>query len=68
VLSKNIPSLVQQQNLEEAKKWTAEWNMSVEDIMASQDEKFSKAVVALSLNLSLVGGGGGGGVLEKNWC
>jgi hypothetical protein len=32
--------------LEEAKKWAAEWGMSVEDIMASQDELFSKAVVA----------------------
>jgi hypothetical protein len=35
VLSENVPSLVQQQNLEEAKKWADEWNMSVEDIIAS---------------------------------
>jgi hypothetical protein len=46
VLSENVPSLVQQQSLEEAKKWTTEWNMSVEDIMASQGERFPKAVVA----------------------
>jgi hypothetical protein len=32
--------------LEEAEKWVAEWNMSVEDILASQDERFPKAVVA----------------------
>jgi hypothetical protein len=32
--------------LEEANKWAAEWNMSVEEIMASQDELFPKAVVA----------------------
>jgi hypothetical protein len=32
--------------LEEAKKWAAEWNMSVEDVLASQDERFPKAVVA----------------------
>jgi hypothetical protein len=46
VLSENIPSLVQRQSLEEAKKWMAEWNMSVEEVLASQDERFSKAVVA----------------------
>jgi hypothetical protein len=46
VLSENVPSLVQQQSLEEAKKWAAEWIMSVEDIMVSQDELFPKAVVA----------------------
>jgi hypothetical protein len=46
VLSGNVPSLVQQQSLEEAKKWAAEWNMNVEDILASQDERFPKAVVA----------------------
>jgi hypothetical protein len=34
------------QSLEEAKKWAAEWNMSVEDVLASQDERFPKAVVA----------------------
>ena len=38
--------LLQQQSLEEAKKWAAEWNMSVEDILVSQDDKFPKAVVA----------------------
>jgi hypothetical protein len=32
--------------LEEAKKWVAEWNMSVEDVLASQDVRFPKAVVA----------------------
>jgi hypothetical protein len=46
VLSENVPALVQQQSLEEAKKWAAEWNMSVEDILASQDERFPKAVVS----------------------
>jgi hypothetical protein len=48
VLSENVPSLVQRQSLEEAKKWAwaAEWNMSVEDVLASQDERFPKAVVA----------------------
>jgi hypothetical protein len=42
VLSENVPSLVQQQSLEEAKKWANEWNMSVEDILASQDELFPR--------------------------
>jgi hypothetical protein len=46
VLSENVPSLVQLQILEEAEKWAAEWNMSVEDILASQDDRFPKAVVA----------------------
>jgi hypothetical protein len=46
VLFENVLSLVQQQSLEEAKKWAAEWNISDEDIMASQDERFPKAVVA----------------------
>jgi hypothetical protein len=32
--------------LEEAKKWAAEWNMSIEDVLASQDERFPKAAVA----------------------
>jgi hypothetical protein len=32
--------------LEEVKKWAAEWNMSVEDVLASQDERFPKVVVA----------------------
>jgi hypothetical protein len=30
--------LVQQQNMEEAKKWAAEWGMSVDEVLASQDE------------------------------
>jgi hypothetical protein len=38
--------MVQGQNLEIAEKWAAEWGMSVEDILASQDDRFSKAVVA----------------------
>jgi hypothetical protein len=42
----NVPSLLQQQSLEEAKKWAAAWNMSVEDIMVSQDKLFPMAVVA----------------------
>jgi ABC-type uncharacterized transport system permease subunit len=46
VLFENVPSLVQRQSLEEAKKWAAEWNMSVEEVLASQDERFPKAVVA----------------------
>jgi hypothetical protein len=31
---------VHQQIIEEAKKWVAEWGMSVNGIMASQDELF----------------------------
>jgi hypothetical protein len=46
VLSENVPSLVQGQNLEIAEKWAAEWGMSVEDVLASQDERFPKAGVA----------------------
>jgi hypothetical protein len=46
VLFENVPSLVQGQNLEIAEKWAAEWGMSVEDVLASQDERFPKAVVA----------------------
>jgi hypothetical protein len=46
VLSENVPSLVQGQNLEIAEKWAAEWGMSVENILASQDDRFPKAVVA----------------------
>jgi hypothetical protein len=46
VLSENVSSLVQGQNLEIAEKWAAEWGMSVADILASQDERFPKAVVA----------------------
>ena len=38
--------LVQQQNMEEAKVWAAEWGMSVDEILASQDELFPKAIVA----------------------
>jgi hypothetical protein len=32
--------------LEIAQKWADEWGMSVEDVLASQDERFSMAVVA----------------------
>jgi hypothetical protein len=32
--------------LEIAQKWADEWGMSLEDVLASQDERFSKAVVA----------------------
>jgi hypothetical protein len=32
--------------LELAEKWAAEWGMSVEDVLVSQDERFPKAVVA----------------------
>ena len=32
--------------MEDAKKWATEWGMSVDEIMASQDELFPKAVVA----------------------
>jgi hypothetical protein len=46
VLSENVPSLMQGQSLEIAKKWATEWGMSVEDILASQDERFPKAAVA----------------------
>jgi hypothetical protein len=46
VLSESVPSPVQGQSLEIAKKWADEWGMSVEDILASQDERFPKAVVA----------------------
>jgi hypothetical protein len=46
VLSENVPSPVQGQSLEIAKKWADEWGMSVEDVLASQDERFPKAVVA----------------------
>jgi hypothetical protein len=46
MLSENVPSPVQGQSLEIAKKWADEWDMSVEDILASQDERFPKAVVA----------------------
>jgi hypothetical protein len=46
VLSENVPAPVQGQSLEIAQKWIAEWGMSVEDVLASQDERFPKAVVA----------------------
>jgi hypothetical protein len=46
VLSENVPSLVQGKSLEIAKKWADEWGMSVEDILASKDERFPKVVVA----------------------
>jgi hypothetical protein len=45
VLSENVPSWVQGQSLEIAQKWADEWGMSVEDVLASQDERFPKAVV-----------------------
>jgi hypothetical protein len=32
--------------LEETKKWAAEWNMSVENVLASQDKRFPMAIVA----------------------
>ena len=32
--------------MELAKKWAAEWGISVEDILASQDDRLPKAVVA----------------------
>jgi hypothetical protein len=40
VLSENVPSWVQGQSLEIAQKWADEWGMSVEDVLASQDERF----------------------------
>jgi hypothetical protein len=46
VLSENVPSRVQWQSLKIAQKWADEWGMSVEDVLASQDERFPKAVVA----------------------
>ena len=46
VLPENVPSLVQGQDLELAKKWAAEWGIPVEDILASQDDRLPKAVVA----------------------
>jgi hypothetical protein len=46
VLSENVPSSMQGQSLEIAKKWADEWGTSVEDVLASQDERFPKAVVA----------------------
>jgi hypothetical protein len=46
VLPENVSSLVQGQDLELAKKWAAEWGISVEDILASQDDRLPKAVVA----------------------
>jgi hypothetical protein len=52
MLSENVPSLVQGQDLELAAKWAAEWGISVEDVLASQDDRLPKAVVALSRNLS----------------
>jgi hypothetical protein len=32
--------------LEIAEKWATEWGMSVEDVLASQDKRFPKAIVA----------------------
>jgi hypothetical protein len=46
----NVPQLGQQakqgQSLEIAQKWADEWGMSLEDVLASQNERFPKAVVA----------------------
>jgi hypothetical protein len=47
VLSENVPSRVQGQSLEIAQKWADEWGMILEDVLAFQDERFPKAVVAL---------------------
>jgi hypothetical protein len=44
VLPENVPSLVQGQDLELAKKWAAEWGISIEDVLASQDDRLPKAV------------------------
>jgi hypothetical protein len=46
VLSENVPALVQGQSLEIAQKWADEWGMSIEDVLASQDKRFPKTVVA----------------------
>jgi hypothetical protein len=46
VLSENVLSLVQGQDFELAAKWAAEWGISVEDVLASQDDRLPKAVVA----------------------
>jgi hypothetical protein len=46
VLSENVPFLVQGKDLELAQKWADEWGISVEDFLASQDDRLSKAVVA----------------------
>jgi len=46
VLPENVPSLVQGQDLELAKKWADEWGIPVEDVLASQDDRLPKAVVA----------------------
>jgi hypothetical protein len=56
VLSENVPSPVQGQSLEIAKKWVDEWSMSVEDVLASQDEMFFKAVVAPKPKFVMGGG------------
>jgi ribosome assembly protein YihI (activator of Der GTPase) len=46
VLSEIVASPVQGQSLEIAKNWADEWGMSVEDVLASQDEKFPKAIIS----------------------
>ena len=46
VLTENVPSPVQGQDLELAKKWADEWGIPVEAILASQDDRLPKAVVA----------------------
>ncbi|KAI4993564.1 hypothetical protein ZWY2020_007877 [Hordeum vulgare] len=46
VLPENVPPLVQGKDLELAKKWADEWGIPVEDVLASQDDRLPKAVVA----------------------
>jgi hypothetical protein len=47
---------MQGQSLEIAKKWADEWGMSVEDVLASQDERFPKAAVAPKPKFVMGGG------------
>ena len=42
----SIPPLLQQQDVEEAKKWAIEWDIPLEVIVGSHDDKIPKAVVA----------------------
>jgi hypothetical protein len=42
--------------LEIAKKWVDEWGMSVENVLASQDERFPKAIVAPKPKFVMGGG------------
>ena len=46
VLTENVPPPVQGQAFEIAKHWAAEWGVSVEHVLASQDDRLPKAVVA----------------------